>query len=194
MPSPLRCLAFLLLAILLALGLRGAPPPRPPLESPVRPPSCAKGPCILVEKAARRLILYRDGVESRRFRVGLGFSPVGAKGTQGDGKTPEGHYRICRKNPKSRFHLSLGLDYPNAADAEAGMKAGRIGRAERDSIVAASRGRGCPPWGTSLGGEIFIHGCGSSSDWTLGCIALDDPDMDLLYAECPVGTPVEIRP
>jgi murein L,D-transpeptidase YafK len=148
----------------------------------------------LVEKAARRLVFYRDGTEVRRFRVGLGFAPVGTKEVQGDGKTPEGEYRVCRKNPQSRFHLSLGLDYPNATDAEAGFKAKRITRAQRDGIVAASKGRGCPPWETPLGGEIFIHGSGSSSDWTLGCVALDDPDMDFLYAQCSVGTPVEIRP
>ena len=72
-------------------------------------------------------------------------------------KTPEGDYRVCLKNPTSRFHLSLGLNYPNAADAQVGLKEKRITRAQRDAIVAASKGRGCPPWDTQLGGEIFIH-------------------------------------
>ena len=160
----------------------------------MRPPTCLRGPCILVEKEARRLVFYRDGVEIRRFRVGLGFSPVGNKEKEGDGKTPEGTCRVCMKNPGSRFHLSLGVSYPNASDADRAFAAGTITRGQRDGIRAADRGRGCTPWGTPLGGQIFIHGSGSSSDWTLGCVALDDPDIEFLYEACPVGTTVEIRP
>lgn len=185
----------LLLALLAVPVLRGAPGSRPPVEGPVvPPPGLSRGVHLLVEKAARRLVLYRDRREERRFPVGLGFAPVGTKDKQGDGKTPEGEYRVCRKNPASRFHLSLGLDYPNAADAERAFAAGVISKAQRNGIRASARGRGCPPWSTPLGGEIFIHGSGSSSDWTLGCVALDDPDMDVLYGACPVGTPVTIRP
>lgn len=193
--SVIRSVSVLLLSLLLALALRGAPDSRPPIEGTVvPPPGISRGVHVLVEKAARRLIIFRDGREERRFPVGLGFGPVGSKEKQGDGKTPEGEYRVCRKNPASRFHLSLGLNYPNAADAERAFSAGILTRAQRDSIRASSRGRGCPPWDTPLGGEIFIHGNGASSDWTLGCVALDDSDMDRLYAACPVGTPVTIRP
>jgi murein L,D-transpeptidase YafK len=190
----MRDVSLACLLAMLLLALRGAAGSPPPLGAPAKPPACTHGPSILVEKAARRLIFFKDGKEARRFRVGLGFAPVGTKASQGDGKTPEGAYRVCRKNPKSRFHLSLGLNYPTPSDAEAGLKAGRITKAQADRIVAASRGSGCPPWDSPLGGEIFIHGCGSSSDWTLGCVALNDPDMDFLYEACPVGTPVEIRP
>lgn len=183
------------LAILALPALRGAPDSRPAVEGPVvPPPGLSRGHHILVEKAARRLVLYRDGKEERRFPVGLGFCPAGRKEKQGDGRTPEGTYRVCMKNPKSQFHLSLGVSYPNASDAEGGFASGLITRSQRDRIVAANRRGGCPPWDTPMGGVIFIHGNGSTSDWTLGCVALEDADIEILYRTVPVGTPVTIRP
>lgn len=192
---PGRIAVFLLLALTALPVLRGVPESRPTVEGPVVPPSgLSRGYHILVEKSARRLVLYRDGKEERRFPVGLGFSPAGRKEKEGDGKTPEGTYRVCMKNPKSSFHLSLGVSYPNTSDAERGLAAGRITRSQRDRIAAAERRRGCPPWDTPLGGVIFIHGSGAGSDWTLGCVALEDEDIAFLYRTVPVGTPVTMRP
>ncbi|HEV8268022.1 MAG TPA: L,D-transpeptidase [Thermoanaerobaculia bacterium] len=149
---------------------------------------------VEIEKARRELRLYDGETLVKTYRVALGLNPVPPKRRAGDRATPEGTYFICLKNPASRFTLSLAINYPNARDAERGLKEGLIGRAARDRIVAAERRRTVPPWNTALGGEIFIHGRGAGSDWTWGCVALDDDDVRELYARLPVGTPVEIRP
>ena len=151
-------------------------------------------PRILVLKAERRLELHSGEQVVKTYRIGLGNTPTGAKQRQGDGRTPEGTYYVCVKNPQSKFHLSLGLSYPTPADAARGLKAKLITRSEHDAIVAAHKRHATPPWNTALGGEVFIHGNGSGSDWTLGCIALDDADMTEFYALVAKGTPVEIRP
>lgn len=101
---------------------------------------------------------------------------------------------MCVKNPKSRFYLSLGISYPDTGDAARGLKEGLISKAEHDKIVAAQKSRTSPPWDTKLGGEIFIHGHGSATDWTLGCVALENAEMKTLYELIEVGTAVEIRP
>ena len=149
---------------------------------------------ITVKKTERRLELQRDGQLVKTYRIGLGSNPVGAKERQGDCKTPEGSYFICNKNPKSQFYLSLGINYPNANDAKRGLAQGLITRQQHDLIVSAEKKRAIPPWNTRLGGEIFIHGRGANSDWTLGCVALDDADMKELYDTVPVGTAVVILP
>lgn len=149
---------------------------------------------IEIRKEARRLELYSGKHLVRRFRIGLGLSPTGLKTREGDGATPEGEYRVCVKNPNSRFYLSLGLSYPNKEDANRALEKALITRAQYDQIVSAEKRGICPPWNTPLGGEIFIHGNGAESDWTLGCIALDDPDMKELYAAARIGTPVIIHP
>jgi murein L,D-transpeptidase YafK len=139
-------------------------------------------------------MLYSGNNLLRTYTVGLGFSPAGDKERQGDGRTPEGDFYVCSKNDRSRYYLSLGLSYPNEEDAERGLGAGLISRAERDRIISALRRRGVPPWNTGLGGEIFIHGHGSSSDWTLGCVALENEEMRELFFAVPKGTPVRIEP
>jgi hypothetical protein len=149
---------------------------------------------IVIRKADRVLVLLSADRELFRCRVGLGGSPVGPKQRQGDGRTPEGDYRVCSRNPASQFHLFLGLSYPNVADAERGYAQGTITPATRQAIKAARAGGRCPPWDTRLGGAIGIHGSGSNWDWTLGCIALDDDDIETLWGLCPVGTPVHIDP
>ncbi len=148
---------------------------------------------IVVLKEQRLLQLFSGQDLVREYPIGLGFEPVADKEREGDGATPEGSFRVCIKNPQSQFYLSLGLDYPNVSDAERGLGDGVISEAEHNAIVEAVGRHLCPLWNTSLGGEIFIHGRGSSSDWTLGCVALDDVDMKELYAVVGVGTPVEIR-
>ncbi len=149
---------------------------------------------IEVSKARRELRLYSGEKLVGSYRIGLGFAAVGHKSREGDGATPEGEYFVCVKNPQSRFYLSLGLNYPNAADAATGLAAGRISAEDSERITRANRRRLRPPWDTALGGEIFIHGRGSGSDWTLGGIAVDDPDMKELFAAVSVGTPVVIEP
>lgn len=149
---------------------------------------------IVVLKTERRLMVYRGTSELHNFRIGLGNTPTGDKEREGDGKTPEGTFYICAKNPKSRFYLSLGISYPDTADAARGLHAGLITQAQHDKIVSAQKNKKSPPWDTALGGEIFIHGHGSSRDWTLGCVALEDAEMKILYDLIEVGTAVEIRP
>ena len=157
-------------------------------------PLLADGLHIVVLKADRKLEVYRDAKLLHRFGVGLGNTPVGDKEKSGDGRTPEGSFYVCVKNPRSRFYLSLGISYPDAGDAARGLREGLISQAEHDRIVSAQKLGRTPPWDTRLGGEIFIHGNGSGSDWTLGCVALDDADMKTLFDLIEVGTRVEIRP
>ncbi len=151
-------------------------------------------PRIEVSKIKRELVLYSAGKAVRVYRIGLGSNPKDDKRAQGDGCTPEGEFYVCSTNPKSSYYLSLGLSYPNEEDAERGLRDKLISKAQRDQIVRSIRGRSCPPWNTRLGGEVFIHGNGSSSDWTLGCVALDNGNMKELFGVIPRGTPVKIKP
>lgn len=150
--------------------------------------------CFLAGATLQTISLRRGDRIVKTYRIGLGNNPTGAKQRQGDGRTPEGTFYVCVKNPKSKYHLSLGLSYPTPADAARGLREGLITQAQHDAILAAHKKRATPPWNTALGGEVFIHGSGSGSDWTLGCVALDDADMDELYALIEKGTSVEIRP
>jgi hypothetical protein len=136
---------------------------------------------LLVEKSKRLLTAYADGQAVRMYRVSLGTSPEGAKEFQGDCKTPEGMYFVDGKNPHSLYHKNLGVSYPSPADRAHAAK-----------------------YGKSPGGDIKIHGLGPKFrilgamqwryDWTLGCIAVTDEEIDELYAHTPVGTAIEIRP
>ena len=179
----------LLVGLSLALlgGTAAAAPPGPL-------PGTIGSPRIVVHKARRQLLLYSGETLLKTYRIGLGQRPVPPKERQGDLATPEGRYLVCRKNPRSEFTLSLGLTYPNEADADRGLAAGLVTKEQHQRIVAAARAGTCPPWDTPLGGEIFIHGSGSSTDWTWGCVALDDDDVRELYPRIPVGTPVVIEP
>ena len=140
------------------------------------------------------MLLYSQDTIVRVYRVGLGFNPTDDKTVEGDGCTPEGEFVVCSKNPKSKYLLSVGLSYPNQEDAERGLRGNLISDQEYDIIANALSQNRCPPWDTQLGGEIFIHGGGSSSDWTRGCIALDDADIQELYQEVERGFPVIIKP
>jgi murein L,D-transpeptidase YafK len=153
-----------------------------------------KDPRIVVLKSKRRLELYSDGAMVRTYRVGLGLNPVPDKKRQGDRATPEGDFYVFTKNNKSAFYLSLGISYPNIEDAERGLRDGLISRAQHDAIVNASKRKITPPQNTALGGDIYIHGNGASSDWTWGCVALENEDIKELFDAVPVGTPVTIKP
>lgn len=151
-------------------------------------------PRLLVLKARRQLILFDGERALRLYRIGLGTSPVGDKVREGDRRTPEGDFYVCVKNERSAFYLSLGLSYPNEAHAARGLRERLITPAQHARITRALRRRRTPPWTTALGGEIFIHGRGSQSDWTWGCVALDDADMRELFDAVPLGAPVRIEP
>jgi murein L,D-transpeptidase YafK len=136
---------------------------------------------VLIEKSARQLTLLRNGKALRAYHVSLGSEPTGAKDRQGDGRTPEGLYRIDSRNAYSKYHRSLHVSYPNAAD--------RL-RARRLHV--------------SPGGEIMIHGTPNRwrglrlvfahTDWTKGCIAVSDAEIEEIWKLVPNGTVVEIRP
>jgi murein L,D-transpeptidase YafK len=157
-------------------------------------PAPLNQPKIIVKKADRKLYLYADKKLVRTYRVGLGLSPIGDKVRQGDRRTPEGDFYIFTKNDKSAFYLSLGLSYPNAAHAHRGLRDGLINQVQYDSIMSALKQKKAPPQNTALGGDVYIHGNGASSDWTWGCVALEDREMRELFDAVSVGTPVTIRP
>jgi murein L,D-transpeptidase YafK len=160
---------------------------REPLRLPLVEPR------IVISKSGRRLDLYSDGRVVRTYRIALGEHAVEDKERAGDRRTPEGEFYVCVKNAASKFHLSLGLSYPNREDAERGLRDHLITRAEHDRIVRAIERHLRPPWDTALGGEIFIHGGGTASDWTWGCVALDNADVKELFDAVPLGTKVIIE-
>jgi murein L,D-transpeptidase YafK len=136
---------------------------------------------IVVEKSRRTLKLM-DGTKTlKTYKVALGGQPVGAKDRQGDHKTPEGTYSVDAKNPNSQFYKALHISYPNQTDRANARKLG-----------------------VSPGGDVEIHGLGARwgwlgdkhrlTDWTDGCIALTNEEIDEIYPLVKVGTTVEIRP
>lgn len=149
---------------------------------------------LVIHRAERVLGLYLDGRLTATYPVALGPDAEGQKEREGDRRTPEGLYYICTRNPRSRFHLFLGLSYPNASDADAGLRAGRISRTAHRRIVEAIEAQRQPPWDTPLGGEMGIHGGGTASDWTLGCIALENQAIEHLWDAMRLGDPVLICP
>jgi murein L,D-transpeptidase YafK len=198
-------LVFLSLVLLSACQSNLSPPPvsaqqtsRPPAiadpgdRSPLKLPLVK--PKIVVKKGQRQLLLFSEEKLVRTYRIGLGLSPVGDKVRQGDRRTPEGDFYIFTKNDKSAFYLSLGVSYPNAAHAERGLRDGLITKAQHDAIMRALRAKKGPPQNTRLGGDIYIHGNGAQSDWTWGCVALDNKEMLELFNAVTVGTPVTIQP
>ena len=153
-----------------------------------------KEPRIVVFKSKRQLELYSNGSVVRTYRVGLGLNPVDDKQREGDRATPEGEFYIFTKNPKSAYYLSLGISYPNIEDAERGLRGGLITRAQHNQIVNAIKRKVGPPQYTALGGLIYIHGNGAGSDWTWGCVALENEEIKELYNSVDIGTPVTIKP
>src|SRR5262245_15775938 len=115
---------------------------------------------IIVNKADRRLRLERGGEILIECAFVMGFSPVGDKAAKGDGRTPEGEFNVVARNPESRYHLGLCLNYPRREDAARGLDEGIISREEYDRIVDANADLPLPPQDTALGGEIYIHGGG----------------------------------
>ncbi len=131
---------------------------------------------VLVAKGERKMHLLHHDEVLKSYSVGLGFAPTEHKAFEGDGRTPEGEYRIDRRNPNSEFHLSIGISYPNNQDREFARSIGK-----------------------SPGGDIFIHGRPwknrkGGRDWTAGCIAVTNREIEEIYAMVRDGTPITIRP
>ena len=165
------------------------------------PTFASSGLQIVVWKSLFSLGVYRDGVPVERegasacVEVALGAAPVGDKVRQGDEHTPEGEFRVTHRNPNSSFTLSLGLNYPTRRHGERAFSLGQIDRATRDLVVASDKPGTMPARSTSLGGDIYIHGGGATpTDWTDGCIGLEDVDIRWLYALADAGTKVLILP
>ncbi len=163
-----------------------------PIKEPPAKDNSSEDDRIEIFKNERILNLYLDGELSGTFTIALGHSPAGDKDKQGDKRTPTGKYYICTRNDKSRFTLFLGLSYPNTNDAKRGLDRGLIDQATYNTIADAEKSNIRPPWNTPLGGEIGIHGGGTSSDWTLGCIALSDEDIRTLWEKTKLKMPVYI--
>ena len=153
-----------------------------------------KNPHLVIKKSARTLDLFDGESLIKTYKIALGFAPEGDKEREGDGKTPEGEFYVFTKNDKSSFYLSLGISYPSIADAERGLAEKIISPAERDEIVNAVKNKKMPPQKTKLGGEIYIHGGGTATDWTWGCSALADTDIKELFEIIPIGAKVVIKP
>ncbi len=161
-------------ALALALAWAARPGGRPL-------PHDARADNVVVHKPPRTLTLLRGGQPLKTYAVSLGASPAGHKAQEGDERTPEGRYVLDYRNPQSGAHLSLHVSYPDSADA------------------ARARARGVPP-----GGMIMVHGIINGLgwvgrlhrlvDWTDGCIAVTDGEMDEIWRAVPDGTPITIRP
>jgi murein L,D-transpeptidase YafK len=173
-----RVFSALVMIAFLGLGVAWfyfAPAPRPP----TLPPIIGAVDRIIVEKSARRLLLVQDGRTLREYRIALGFAPKGDKERQGDGRTPEGVFAINRRNDRSAYHLSLGLDYPQPEDR------------------ARAQAAGYDP-----GGDIMIHGQPNAlpdeailkGDWTAGCIAVSNAEIREIWAATDDKTVVEVKP
>lgn len=156
-----------------------------------RPPDRARA-SLRVDKSRRRLLLLFDGAPLRSYPVIIGKSPSGHKKREGDQRTPVGSYFICYLNPASRFHLFMGLSYPNAEDALVGLREGVISETKCREIADAIGRRERPDWYTPLGGEVGIHGGGIDKPGTAGCIAMQNADIEQIWGAAGLGTPVEI--
>jgi murein L,D-transpeptidase YafK len=144
-------------------------------------PANAKADLVIVMKKKRTLTLMSQGKVLKTYKVALGGDPVGAKTRQGDHKTPEGVYRLDRRNAQSQFYKSIHISYPDAKD------------------IAQARKMGVSP-----GGDVYVHGLPNGykwvgarhrlKDWTDGCVAVTDEEIDEIWKAVPNGTPIEIRP
>jgi hypothetical protein len=136
--------------------------------------------CIIVDKFSRECLLYYKGVLKEKFEIDLGKNWIGTKNHQGDYSTPEGVYKIVDKknNGRTRYYKAMLLNYPNEEDKA------RFAQNKRNGTISSMK---------RIGDLIEIHGDGGKgADWTQGCVALANPDIDRLYAKCPIGTTVTI--
>lgn len=171
-------------------------------DTPGGPPSK-----IVILKEKQILELHQNGKPVRTYRVCLGTNPLGSKRVLGDAKTPEGEYSICYKSTTSRFHRFLGISYPSVADTQTAFEEGLISLHKRDTIVESLKS-GKAAWDTELGGWVGIHGYPTDAyerkwvtllypkpdNWTDGCIAMWNFEIEELFSRVSLGTPVVISP
>ena len=160
---------------------------------------------LVIWKSQYTVTLYKGDMPVKTYRAlfGRGYQD-GDKERSGDRRTPEGDFYICTMNHSKRFYKFMGLSYPGMKHAERGLQARLISRFEYASIKKAIDERQPPPWGTRLGGAVGIHGRTlidpsaasrmTGMNWTDGCIALDNTDVDEIYSVVSLGTPVTILP
>jgi murein L,D-transpeptidase YafK len=183
---------------LLALGT-GAPRAAGEMVAAVSPDSAGNAgyPVIEIWKSARKMELRQGDAVIGRFRIVLGQQPRLGKERQGDSRTPVGRYYVSDKKVETPFHRFLGISYPNADDAERGYQSRLIDAEQWADIFFANLRGDAPPSSTSLGGRVGIHGYGDRPylpiDWTEGCVAVSNDDIELIYDRAPVGTPVIIN-
>ncbi len=161
------------ISIILVLIIEGIYPTRPLQEGVIIDK-------ILVEKSKRKMYVYSNNQLIKTYRISLGKVPNGAKEFEGDKKTPEGLYSINDKNPNSDYHKNLGISYPNKQNVEFARK-----------------------HNMNPGGQVKIHGLNRKVswigrfhlliDWTAGCIAVTNSEIDELFDAVSIGTPIEIR-
>jgi len=157
---------------------------------------------IRVSKSEQTLHVYRGRDLIFDWPTDLGYNFFADKVKRGSAaepdhwRTPEGEFFVVAKNPQSQFHRAFVLNYPNARNAERGLEEGLISEAEYDAITTAEAQFRVPPMSTALGGFIEIHGDGTGirSNWTQGCIAITNTQVNTLWDMIQVGTPVLIEP
>jgi murein L,D-transpeptidase YafK len=179
-----------LVAVIVACSCLAATQPRPARSD-------APALTIRVWKERHELSLVEGEHVLKTCPVSLGREPNASKLRRGDGRTPAGTYYISEKLERSRFHRFLGISYPNVDDADRAYAERLISASEWADIFFANLEQATPPWSTAMGGRVGIHGHGGPSlipiDWTDGCVAVSDTDIDYLYDRVPVGTPVIIK-
>jgi murein L,D-transpeptidase YafK len=138
-------------------------------------------------------VVYDGEEEVLKIPVVIGKNSAD-KQREGDLATPEGEFYVCYKNPQSKYHRFVGLSYPNAEDAERGLRDKLITPAESEQIRAAVAKKECPPWKTALGGEVGLHGPCPNVTWTHGCVAMSVDQIERLYGLLELGDEVTIAP
>ena len=163
-------------------------------SSPATPVLRVNHPRVVILKGKRQLHLFDGEVLVRTYPVDLGTTPTGQKRHAGDGRTPEGSFHVVTKNTKSPYHRFLGISYPDVAAVESGLRDGLVSTGEAATILDALKGGRRPDWRTSLGGGIGVHGHRRGTDWTGGCAAISDEQVEELFSVLRIGDPVEILP
>jgi murein L,D-transpeptidase YafK len=194
-------------ALLAGCATPPAEPPAPsaptlePILSLAEAPSCPRIAHIEVRKSERRLVARCNPGPDFVMKVALGRQPVGPKTRKGDQRTPEGSYVVSGPATRNRFHRFIPIDYPSRNDADVALESGTISAAEHTRILARRSQDRPPPQDTALGGELGLHGEGpqwqgesAGLDWTFGCVAVRDHEIDFLAQRVSVGTPVWIVP
>ncbi len=201
--------AALAVRLFLAVTLAAVLSPRPDIPGTANAEfvslvSSLKGPMVLVVwKSGYVVTLYRGSIPVKTYPAvfGRGYAD-GDKERMGDRRTPEGEFYVCSMNQSKRFHKFMGLSYPSLRHAEQGLRKGIISVRDYAEIQKAIGDRRRPPWETKLGGAVGIHGRtiedpvaqAQRQNWTDGCIALANADVDELFSVVELGTPVTIVP